>query len=112
MSFFSLVIERELVLCNGRTNRRNVISGFNLDKANSNKSKVSFNVDLSKIVFSKPRLLKNFVGFSNFPFLALSNGGLFFYSSGYINFLNELNFSKSGVLLFDDLYSYKNKIVF
>jgi len=108
MSFFSLAIERELFLiCNSRNNRQNSKVDLNRTKNYS----VSV-VDLSKIVFSKPRLSKNFIGFLNFPFLALSNGGLLFYNFGYINFLYESNYSKLGALLFDDLYSYKNKIVF
>lgn len=107
MSFFDFSIKRECFIYSNKS-RKN--SNPNFDSKKVFKLNESFN--LIKIKFLKPCLLKNFDGFSDFPFLALSNGSLFFYTSAYANSLIEPNLAQSGLTLFDDLYSYKNKIIF
>lgn len=72
----------------------------------------SFSSNFFKVKFLKPRLSKIFFNSLSFPFLALSNGGLFFYNSVYSVFLIDNKKSQSGLILFDDLYSYKNKTIF
>lgn len=71
-----------------------------------------FSLSFFKFKFLKPRLSKVFFNFSNFPCLVLSNGGLFFYNSAYSFFMVDSKQKQSGLILFDDLYSYKNKIIF
>lgn len=107
MSFWDFSIKREFFFY---SNRPNKVQVFKSDLKKLVKPNDSFN--LTQIKFLKPCLLKNFDGFSDFPFLALSNGSLLFYNSSYVNLLFEPSFVQSGLLLFDDLYSYKNKIIF
>jgi len=103
MPFARFSLEREFFWGNNKNNFAPVRVRFP-------SLKVGSGLNLDNISFLKPCSKKNFADSSSFPFLALSNGGLFFYDSAYNNFFFNLN--QSGVLLFDDLYSFKNKIVF
>jgi len=107
MSFIDFSTKREFFFYSNRSKK---VQAFKSDSKKLFRANDFLN--LVRVKFLRPRLLKNFDGFSDFPFLALSNGSLFFYDSAYVNFLFEPNFAQSGLLLFDDLYSYKNKIIF